>query len=232
MDWNADGRHDLLVGDAEGKVQIYLNTNTNTDPVLSRGRYIRTGESELDVGERAAPDVDDWNNDGKKDLLVGNMEGTIRIYINKGTDSEPLFDSFYLLQSGRRDFDIGSRSAPRTVDWNRDGLKDILVGEAEGYVYYLKNVGNNSAPVFERAEKLFLYNGDVLRYPVQYARSRLFVTDWDNDGHADMVLGGSDGKIVLFRSEQNTWFSPGFFLNRTWHELNEGIRKLVKILQN
>ncbi|MCK5504457.1 MAG: hypothetical protein KAJ10_04815, partial [Thermodesulfovibrionia bacterium] len=77
------------------------------------------------------------------------MDGNIKIYINAGTDPAPVLDKPYLLQVDGRDFDIGSRSAPRMVDWNKDGLKDLLVGEMEGHVYFLKNRGTNSAPVFD-----------------------------------------------------------------------------------
>lgn len=47
------------------------------------------------------PDVVDWNNDGKKDLLVGQFkEGSIRLYLNKGTDAKPVFGEFSLLAAG------------------------------------------------------------------------------------------------------------------------------------
>ncbi len=58
---------------------------------------------DVDVGH-AAPLVVDWDGDGKKDLLVGQFgEGKLRIYINKGTDTEPRFDGFTYLQVGGKD---------------------------------------------------------------------------------------------------------------------------------
>ena len=38
----------------------------------------------------------DWNNDGKKDLLLGKWQSTagqVRLYLNVGTDAAPVFDT-------------------------------------------------------------------------------------------------------------------------------------------
>ena len=47
------------------------------------------------------PRACDWNNDGKKDLIVGLFrDGAIRLYLNQGTDAAPVFGEFSLLQAG------------------------------------------------------------------------------------------------------------------------------------
>ena len=158
------------------------------------------------------------------------MDGNIEIYINAGTDPAPILDKPYLLQVDGRDFDIGSRSAPRMVDWNKDGLKDLLVGEMEGHVYFLKNRGTNSAPVFDNYEKLFLRSGDVLKNPDSAGSpgSRLFVTDWNNDGIDDMLVGGKDGKIILYIAALKPSYSARVIANMILTQLNERIVKLKK----
>jgi len=40
------------------------------------------------------------------------------------------------------------------------------------------------------------------------ARSRLFMTDWNNDGHNDILLGGRDGKVILYVSAAKPSYSP------------------------
>jgi hypothetical protein len=205
VDWDNDNVHDLLVGDVNGGITYYRNTGSNTNPTLDSGSNI------LNTGlDRATPIVDDWNRDGKKDLLVGNLTGTIQVYLNGGPDAAPSFGSAYNLMVGGVDFDVQStdpngRSAPRIYDFNGDGLKDILTGEYNGYVYYLENDpidGSNSAPVFKTAEKLLLLNGNPLRYinnpASEYPRSRIDIVDWNNDGLPDLVSGGNDGRIMLF----------------------------------
>ena len=47
----------------------------------------------VSVDGRSSPTFVDWDNDGKRDLLVGQkLHGKIRLYMNQGTDSEPVFD--------------------------------------------------------------------------------------------------------------------------------------------
>ena len=70
------------------------------------GIFIQDRGSDLISNRWSAPIVIDWNNDGKKDLLIGNRNndnetqsnGYISLYQNKGTDSHPVFDGFYYVQ--------------------------------------------------------------------------------------------------------------------------------------
>ena len=54
---------------------------------------------DIEIGH-LVPCVSDWNSDGKKDLIVGQFKsGAIRVYFNRGTDAEPVFEDFSLLQA-------------------------------------------------------------------------------------------------------------------------------------
>ena len=56
----------------------------------------------IDVSWYAAPQMFDWDEDGKKDMVVGQFtSGYIRFYPNVGEDSAPVFSGFeYLRASG------------------------------------------------------------------------------------------------------------------------------------
>ena len=61
----------------------------------------------IDVGYYGAPTVYDWNKDGAKDLLVGQFDyGKIRLYLNQGTDTDPLFNGYTFFQSGGVDITL------------------------------------------------------------------------------------------------------------------------------
>ncbi len=68
---------------------------------LLPGVFIQQKQGVLTANNWSVPLVDDWNNDGKKDLLIGNRtyenkgagKGYISFYQNSGTDSRPLFDN-------------------------------------------------------------------------------------------------------------------------------------------
>jgi len=59
-------------------------------PVLIMGE---TGPVKTEAWGLAHPSVYDWNQDGKKDLIIGEFQGKakFRVYLNAGTDSKPEF---------------------------------------------------------------------------------------------------------------------------------------------
>ena len=40
MDWNNDGKKDLIAGDTEGNVWLFLNTGTRREPRLAKGKRV------------------------------------------------------------------------------------------------------------------------------------------------------------------------------------------------
>ena len=107
-DWNADGLPDLLVGEkfdtVTGKVRVYLNNGRPGSPVFGSFFYVKVAGSDLTVPAAgclgAYPRVHDWNQDGKKDLLIGLANGTIGLYLNTGTAANPSFGGSSTLQAG------------------------------------------------------------------------------------------------------------------------------------
>jgi hypothetical protein len=63
---------------------------------------------DVEVGH-AAPYFVDFDDDGVKDLLVGQFGGgKLRIYKNSGSNSEPKFDTFTFFQAGGTDATVPS----------------------------------------------------------------------------------------------------------------------------
>jgi hypothetical protein len=69
---------------------------------LSKGVKVEAAGEPIDVEiGHLVPCACDWNNDGRKDLVVGQFkDGAIRLYLNEGTDAAPVFGEFSLLQAG------------------------------------------------------------------------------------------------------------------------------------
>ena len=141
IDWNNDAMKDVICGDSEGKVALLINVNTDADPVFNTADYIKDGLNALDVGYRSSPTVVDWDHDGKKDLLIGDMNGKVAFFRNKGTDEDPTFSGKTYLKAGGIQLDAGYTSRPDVVDWDEDGVMDIICGEYNGYVIYYHAIG-------------------------------------------------------------------------------------------
>ena len=68
----------------------------------------------------------------------------------------PIWETEYQLLNGGSIIDVGYYGAPCVVDWDLDGLKDLILGQfSYGYIHFYKNVGTNSAPVFNGAVLLY-----------------------------------------------------------------------------
>lgn len=205
MDWNEDGNKDLLTGDSSGYVTLYLNHGDNADPVFSTGSRISTGETTFSVSLRATPEVVDWNNDGKKDLLCGEDSGYIYLLLNSGSNASPSFDAVqyltYRYNTTTARIKVSRTSCPVVVDWDHDGKKDLLTGESAGKVIFYQNIGTDEVPVL--TTKGALKAGGVTVDGGDY--SRIDVCDWNNDGQWDLLVGTWAGEVLLYQgvSPQN-----------------------------
>lgn len=73
---------------------------------FSNSARIKAGDSYLDMRSYSAPLFYDFDKDGLKDLILGELKGFIRIYKNVGTEGRPLFDNYSKLQAGGADIVI------------------------------------------------------------------------------------------------------------------------------
>jgi hypothetical protein len=202
VQWDADGRKDLVAGQADGRVKLYLNIGTDADPVFDSGTYLRVGSPgskvDINVGARATSSVVDWDNDGRKDLVVGAYDGRVRVYLNEGTDTAPDFRSVLIVQSGAGDLLVpSSRSSSVIWDLDDDGKKDLLTGNTNGQLLLYSNFGSDAAPLFAGYDAVES-DGTPIDLPGT-PRSRPSVCDWTGDGLLDVLIGSGDGHVYLYQ---------------------------------
>ena len=207
--WDADELKDLLVGQADGNIKLFLNIGSDTNPTFDSGKFLQVGNSgsknNIDVGGRATPSAVDWNNDDKKDLVVGAYDGRIHIFINEGTDTKPDFLVETFAQENGSDLVVpGKRSSPVIADLDGDDKKDILTGNTDGQLLFYSNVGTDAEPSFSGYSHIES-NGIPIDLP-DTPRSRPFLCYWTGDGYfgpidgyPDVLIGAGDGQIHLYR---------------------------------
>ncbi len=182
VDWNEDGKKDILAGSAPGEVSVFINRGDNLNPMFVE--EMKLNEGDLDVGSSSSSAVVDWNGDGKKDLVVGNRSGEVFVFFNFVNNKSPIFQTDGIKTSIK----VSGYARPFIVDWNNDGKFDVVSGSSDGRVYIFINEGDSKNPKFGKPQMLQVNNKE-LRLP---SRTSAIALDWDDDGKMDMLISNKE----------------------------------------
>lgn len=211
VDWNNDGRDDLLVGfrfrTQSGGIGVYLrNADGSLGPVSSVFTVGTDAASAIGETFFFRPTVGDWNGDGRKDLLFGQQDGNKGVVacLNQGSDTAPRFDGFLCTQLRTITGTVVGQTTPEgtgnvafvspdLVDWDNDGDLDVLVGSGsqarEKGVRLYENVGTSVLPVIAQEKWVVSKIATLgLGSETNYEPT---VVDIDRDGNKDLLVAGS-----------------------------------------
>ncbi|MBH83219.1 MAG: hypothetical protein CMP70_00910 [Flavobacteriales bacterium] len=223
LDMDGDDDMDLILGDVSfNNLNLLVNGGDNQNAnMISVNQNFPIGNGSnvsADISSFPAAFYLDVNNDDIRDLIVSpntenNSENfeSIMMFVNAGEDNSPLFQYTQndFLQNNTLDF--GSGAYPAIIDYNNDGLKDLIIGN---YAYFnnsnpssqialLINIGSETEPNFEVVDRDFGGLGTIpLDTILNQSVKGIFptVADLDNDGDIDLIIGDSNGKLHFFKN--------------------------------
>jgi len=148
FDYNNDGLMDLIVanygyyitgGNFNSQLALYENTGTITEPKLEwiTDDYAELGD--LNFENNIIPTFGDLDNDGDKDMLVGDSNGKLHLLKNIEINGEA---NFFMNAVNYLDIDVGSFASPFLVDLDRDGDLDLIIGSRQGQIFHYENQGD------------------------------------------------------------------------------------------
>jgi len=193
VDWNGDGKSDLLVG-AQGSVWLHRNVGTAKDPRFAPGTKVQAAGRDIQCGtERVAIALADMNRDGKRDLIViAQNDRKPRYYRNVSQEGEPVFDAASVLKTAAGDDLVVEDIRVDVADWNGDGLPDIIAGSRSGSVKLAYNRGTPSRPAFTTPTTAIDADGRTARGSYNL---NVRLVDVNQDGMLDFVDSYNWGNI-------------------------------------
>lgn len=225
VDWDLDGKLDLIVNDIWGHVIWYRNVGSRSAPALAPSQDVEVDwpaeppkpewvwwtpkPRQLVTQWRTTPKAVDWDGDGLPDLVMLNHQGYLSLFRRTRRNNalilqppERIFletnGRFLYLAAGR-----AGRSGRRkieVVDWDGDRDLDLLVDSENGAAWY-ENVGSQAKP-------LMRFRGELTRRPLPGHNPAMTAADWNGDGRADLIIGAEDGFLYYFERSFLDQMSP------------------------
>ena len=236
FDWDGDGLDDIISGNGIGSIGFiknlggYLPKWAAPELLQVNGRDIRILPEDAPWGYTTI-DVGDWNRDELPDILVNHHHGNVLWYENIGTRKNPILSEAKPIEvnwnnealkpewvpgtSEGNELLAPWRTSPYIMDFNQDGLKDLVMLDYQGYLaVYPRYLDENDDLQLSHPQRNFVsVDGEpiVLNQRTGSSSGRLKITfsDWDGDGLKDLIvsskpavdwmknMGMKDDKMVL-----------------------------------
>lgn len=250
VDWNQDGYTDLVCGNSAGELALIQNLSGGKNPVWSSpqpflvdGKPFRIvagvngsvqGPAERKWGY-TVPTVTDWDQDGKLDILINSIWGKVQwlrglggqnlefprdVQVDYSNEEMPQI-SWNWWKPSPNTLTTQWRTTPVPIDWNQDGISDLVMLDTEGYLaFYEGTMTADKKHVLKPGKRIFygtncsLFHSQkgvidasegVLRLndkeAGQSGRRKICFADWDGDGRLDLMVDTQN--VAWFRNVGN-----------------------------
>lgn len=226
-DFDGDGQSDLIVGHGDwtdfgwfdknewwkgynakgawtgaplhGPVFWLRNEGTDGAPKLGEPKAILAGGKPVDVEGRPGQMLADFDGDGDLDLMCGEFLDGFTYFQNIGTRAAPRYAEGRRLVGDGKPITVELEMlVPHAIDWDGDGDVDMIVGDEDGRVALVENLGRvtDGVPQF-LPPHYFQQEADEVKFGALVTPCGF---DWDGDGDTDFIAGNTAGYIAFIEN--------------------------------
>lgn len=194
--------------------------------------------------------VADWDGDGLPDLLLNSILGKVMWYKNIGSRQKPQLSAaqpievewngaqptlaYGWLRPEGNALLTQWRTTPVAIDWNKDGLTDLVMLDQEGYLAFFERAKQDGKLILKHPQRVLcaadatqapgasdkggkvktpvaMNPGEPLRLNAGIAgksgRRKICIMDWDQDGKLDILLNSANANFLRQTSSADAkWF--------------------------
>lgn len=202
-DLDGDGDEDMMLGEEQGFIHYFENIagpGNFMDLQLVEPAIQDADGNTIDIGQYATPQLIDVNQDGKLDMLVGEKNGILNLFMNTGSETEfafTLFENEFNNAWGNvlanNLLGINGYSIP-FLFLNDEGEFELLLANELGESQYYTNISGNLDGEFTLVEEVF--------FGIQHnKRAAVVYEDINNDGYRDLIQGNNAGGLYLYMGD-------------------------------
>jgi hypothetical protein len=229
FDYDYDGDQDLIIGNYgyyspqdnngfESKLSLYKNTGSSTSPSFDLIDRDYALIDTLDFNS-TYPAFGDLDGDGDDDMLVGEEYGNLKYFNNTAGPNNPCV--FVYVPGNYQNIDNGNFSTPQLIDVDRDGLKDLIIGDRSGKVSYYRDTGTVSMPGF----KLITANFGGVNVKKTNAFTGYSVPCmFDSAGSYRLIVGSESGYLYYYTNIDGNLTGNFTLVDSAYQGIWNGIR--------
>lgn len=194
-----NNKGEWLGGRMNGYIYFVENIGSQDNPQYKTPVPLSAGGEPINVYGMPTVSFADFDGDGDLDMIAGEFLDKFTYFKNIGTAKNPKFEKGeYILRNNKPLTIEGQMMWTTVVDWDKDGDEDIIVGDENGWIMFVENLGldSNKVPLFDNP-KYFQQKPDELKIG---ALSTPYSVDWNGDGKEDIIAGDGTGKVYFIEN--------------------------------
>ncbi len=206
----------VLTGNYRASLQLLENIGSNNAPSY---KVVNADIAQLRSlnAKHLAPAAADLNGDGKSDLIVGSLSGSLIVLLKNATGND------YTISNGiASSITADQYACPTFADINQDGKKDLILGGKSGRLQCYFNNGTTTLSNFPSTPSITNF-GNVETIEENFSNYGYSSPCYFSNSQGKFIFSGSEsGNVYLWKLNSNDLIAPFTILDSSLASIKDG----------